>query len=76
MKNKTYMSKIILKRNAENVTSICKNHYYLIPLTRFADRIFSHLLSLGVDKYCICRSDELIVGRIADGMTVSGMAVG
>ena len=74
--DKTYMSKIILKRNAENVTSICKNHYYLIPLTRFADRIFSHLLSLGVDKNCICRSDELIVGRIADGMTVSGMAVG
>lgn len=59
---KPYMDKKVLKRNAKNVNSICKDHYFLIPLTRFANRIFSHLLSLGVNEKRICRLDEIIVG--------------
>lgn len=57
-----YMGKNILKRNAENVNSVSKDNFFLIPLSRFANRIFSHLLSLGVDKNRICRLDEIIIG--------------
>lgn len=59
---KPYMDKKVLKRNAENVNYTCKDHYFLIPLTRFANKIFSHLLSLGVNEKRICRLDEIIVG--------------
>ncbi len=57
--NKTYNGKTVFKRNAENINSACKDHYFLVPLTRFADRIFSHLVSLGVDASRICRLDEI-----------------
>lgn len=60
---KPYLGKGVFKRNAENIKSFCRDNYFLIPLTRFADRIFSHLLSLGVDKNRICRLDEIIVGK-------------
>ena len=59
----TYMGKTILKRSADNLNSICKNNYFLIPLTRFANRIVAHLLSLGIDRSRICRLDEVLVGR-------------
>ena len=58
---KTYMGKKVLKRNVENINNYCQNHFFVIPLTRFANRIFSHLLSLGVDKTRICRLDEVII---------------
>lgn len=57
---KMYLGKVILKRNVENcIDAYNKGYYFLIPLTRFANRIFSHLLSLGVDKCRICRLDEI-----------------
>ena len=59
---KIYMGKRVLKQNAENVTSMCKEHYFLIPLTRFADRIYSYLISLGVNKNRVCRLDQVMVG--------------
>ena len=57
-----YMGKKILKRNAENVNSVSKDNFFLIPLSRYANRIITHLLSLGVDKNRICRLDEIIIG--------------
>jgi len=57
-----YMGKNILKRNAENVNSVCKDSFFLIPLTRYANRIKTHLLSLGVSQNRICRLDEIIIG--------------
>lgn len=58
-----YLGKPILKRNKENCEIYCKC-YFLIPLTRFANRIFNHLLSIGVDKNHICRLDEVIYDNI------------
>lgn len=60
--NKIYMGKKVLKQNAENINAISREHYFLIPLTRFANRIFSYLVSVGVDENRICRLDEAIVG--------------
>ena len=59
---KMYLGKKILKRNAENIRALGKDNFFLIPLTRFANRITKHLLSLGVDKSRICRLDEVIIG--------------
>ena len=64
--NKIYMGKKVLKQNVKNVNSICKEHYFLIPLTRYANRIFSYLLSSGVKENHICRLDEIIVGPIKE----------
>jgi len=62
---KYHLGKIILKRNRENCIEAVQNgHYFLIPLTRFANRIFSHLLSLGVDKDHICRLDEVVYEKL------------
>lgn len=58
-----YLGKSILKRNKENC-KICHDCYFLIPLTRFANRIFNHLVSLGIDKNNICRLDEVIYDNI------------
>ena len=59
---KEYMGKYILKRSDENVNTVCKGNFFLIPLSRYANRVFSQLLLLGVDKNRICRLDEIIVG--------------
>ncbi len=64
--NRIYMGKKVLKQNVKNVNSICKEHYFLIPLTRHANRIFSYLLSSGVKENHICRLDEIIVGPIKE----------
>jgi radical SAM superfamily enzyme YgiQ (UPF0313 family) len=58
----TYMGRTILKRSAENIASICGDNYFLIPLTRYANRIVAHLLSLGIERSRICRLDEILVG--------------
>lgn len=58
---KAYLGKKVLKRTAENIKGLGKDHYFLIPLTRFANRIFSNLIALGVDKDRICRLDEIIL---------------
>lgn len=58
---KQYMGRPVFKRDAENIASFCKNHYFVIPLTRFANRIFAHLISLGVDRNRICRLDEILL---------------
>ncbi|MFA4917249.1 MAG: radical SAM protein, partial [Syntrophales bacterium] len=60
---KKYLDKTVLKRSHENVRAVCKTHYFLMPLTRFANRIFSHLVSLGVDSDRICRLDEIETGK-------------
>lgn len=61
---KAYLGKVVLKRNVENcIDAYNKGYYFLIPLTRFANRIVSHLLSLGVDKNRICRLDEVIYDK-------------
>ena len=57
-----YLGKTVLLRNQENVEKYCNNHYFVIPLTRFANRIYAHLLSFGVKETRICRLDEIIVG--------------
>jgi radical SAM superfamily enzyme YgiQ (UPF0313 family) len=63
-KTKTlYLGKKVLKRSAENINTACRGHFFVIPLTRFADRIFDHLVEIGVAKERICRLDEVIVGR-------------
>ena len=58
---KAYLGKKILKRTIENINIYCKDNYFLIPLSRFANRITKHLLSLGVEHERICRLDEVIV---------------
>jgi transcription elongation factor Elf1 len=59
---KPYLGKKIIKRTAENIKSLGKDNFFLIPLTRYANRITKHLLSLGVDQNRICRLDEVIIG--------------
>ncbi|MTV49683.1 radical SAM protein [Heliobacillus mobilis] len=53
-----YMGKKIEKRDAETINRL-QDNYFLIPLTRFADRVFAHLVSLGVEPERICRLDEI-----------------
>ncbi|MHB8163387.1 MAG: B12-binding domain-containing radical SAM protein [Methanoregula sp.] len=61
-KTKTsYLGKPVLIRNRENVQKYRDSHYFVIPLTRFANRIYRHLISLGVDETHICRLDEIVV---------------
>jgi anaerobic magnesium-protoporphyrin IX monomethyl ester cyclase len=59
-----YWGKHVLHRNKAQVWVVDKvyNDYFLIPLTRFADRIFNELVEFGVDKNRICRLDEVIIG--------------
>ncbi len=57
--NRTYFGKPVLKRNIENIQSLCGGHYFLIPLTRFANRILDHLQASGVPRDHICRLDEI-----------------
>jgi len=62
---KLYLGKTILKRNKENCMEACnKNYYFVIPLTRFANKIFNHLISLGVNKDYICRLDEVFYEKL------------
>jgi len=57
-----YSDSIIKKRDQDNVNKLAPDTYFLIPLTRFADKIFNHLISLGINIENICRLDEIIVG--------------
>ena len=59
-----YLGKFIKKRDQDTIDSLTPGTYFLIPLTRFANRIFDHLVSLGVDVKYICRLDEVIVGPV------------
>jgi len=61
-----YLGMDVLKRTQENIVTKCKGHYFLIPLTRFAGRIFNHLLSLGVDNNHICRLDEITLDTLSE----------
>lgn len=60
-----YLGMNVLKRTKENIVTKCKGYYFLIPLTRFANRIFNHLLSLGVDNNHICRLDEITLETLS-----------
>jgi anaerobic magnesium-protoporphyrin IX monomethyl ester cyclase len=55
----TYLGHKVLKRTLENVQAYAQDHFFVIPLTRFANRIFKHLIACGVDSTHICRLDEV-----------------
>lgn len=61
-----YLGMPVLQRTQEVVASLDGKSCFLIPLTRFADRIFVHLTSLGVAPERICRLDEIAVGPITE----------
>lgn len=60
---KLYMGKTVLKRDQATINSLGEEQYYLIPLTRYANRIFDHLVSMGVNNNHICRLDEILIGE-------------
>jgi anaerobic magnesium-protoporphyrin IX monomethyl ester cyclase len=62
-KSSHYAGKKVYPRTRENLASLAENHYFLIPLTRYADRIFNNLLSFGIAKDRICRLDTIVVGK-------------
>jgi len=51
----------VYQRNSETIQRM-KDNYFVIPLTRFASRIFKDLVGLGVDPDKVCRLDEVLVG--------------
>jgi radical SAM superfamily enzyme YgiQ (UPF0313 family) len=57
--HRKYRGKEVFQMTKENIQRHCSSNYFAIPLTRFADAIFSELVSLGVSKDRICRLDEL-----------------
>lgn len=60
-----YLGIDVLQRTKENIESMCKGSYFIIPLTRYANKIINHLLTLGVDINHICRLDEIMPGYLS-----------
>jgi hypothetical protein len=58
----TYLGVPVVKRTPASVAAADDTWCFLIPLTRFADRIFNQLVSWGCDTGRICRLDEIAVG--------------
>ena len=55
-----YRGKEVFQLTKDNIQRHCSTNYFVVLLTRFADAIFSELVSLGVSKDRIYRLDEQI----------------
>jgi len=60
-----YLGFQIRERSRENVEAV-PEACFLIPLTRYANRVYSHLRSLGVSEDRICRLDEIMPSEVAE----------
>jgi radical SAM superfamily enzyme YgiQ (UPF0313 family) len=60
-----YLSFRITARSRDNVEAV-PEACFLIPLTRYADRVYSHLRSLGVSEDRICRLDEIMPSEVRE----------
>jgi len=58
---KQYQDLLVYQTNSFNIKERFLNHYFVIPLTRYANIIFEELLESGVPKKAICRLDEVMV---------------
>jgi hypothetical protein len=61
-----YLGLPALQRTREVVATLDQAACFLIPLTRYADRIFTQLTTFGVAPERICRLDEVAVGPISE----------
>ncbi|MDD3845750.1 MAG: radical SAM protein [Syntrophorhabdaceae bacterium] len=61
----SYLDFRIRRRSKENVEAV-PEACFLIPLTRYANKIYSHLQSLGVSGDRICRLDEIMPSEVSE----------
>jgi len=61
-----YLDFNVIKRSKEKIESMSVEVCFLIPLTRYANRVSSHLQSLGVSEDRICRLDEIIPSEVPE----------
>lgn len=55
-----YLDFYVIKRSKEELEIMSFEVCFVIPLTRYANRVYSHLQSLGVSEDRICRLDEIM----------------
>jgi anaerobic magnesium-protoporphyrin IX monomethyl ester cyclase len=60
-----YLGFRIAARSGDNVEAV-PEACFVIPLTRYANRIYSHLRSLGVSEDRICRLDEIVPSEVRE----------
>ena len=61
-----YLDFNVIKRSKENIEIVPLEVFFLIPLTRYANRVYSHLQSLGVSEDRICRLDEIMPSEVPE----------